>query len=159
RNVDDFALQPIPGTEGSGTGGPPCFSPDGTWAAYGVQNETQLKKAPLAGGAALILASEITRNPVGGWMLCDWGEDGQVYFTSATGLMRVAEAGGSPELLARMAADEPAFYSPQLLPNREVLFTANTRASGKRVYVLNLETREQTLVLKNAGPTQYAPTS
>jgi serine/threonine-protein kinase len=158
RNGGDFALQPIPGTEGSGPGGPPCFSPDGTWAAYGAQNETQLKKSPLAGGAALTLASEITRQPVGGWLGCDWGDDGQIYFTSGAGLMRVAESGGSPELLARGAADENSFWSPQLLPNHQVLFAANTRASGKRVYVLNLETREQTLVLKNAGPTQYAPT-
>src|SRR5262249_31626692 len=121
RNVGDFALQPIPGTEGSGTGGPPCFSPDGTWAAYGARKETQLKKAPLAGGAALTLASEITRNTVGGWLVCDWGDDGHVYFASGAGLMRVAESGGSPELVARMAADENSFWSPQLLPNHQLL--------------------------------------
>jgi Tol biopolymer transport system component len=158
RNVGDFGLQPIPGTEGSGPGGPPCFSPDGTWAAYGAQNQTQLKKAPVAGGAALTLASEIATNPVGGWLGCDWGEDGEVYFTSGTGLWRVAESGGSPEPLAGMVAGENSFWSPQLLPNHQLLFTTNTGASGKRVYVLNLETRERTLVLKNAGPTQYAPT-
>jgi DNA-binding winged helix-turn-helix (wHTH) protein/Tol biopolymer transport system component len=159
RNAGDFALQPVPATPEPGTG-PPCFSPDGTWIAYTGQNGTNgmlLKKAPLAGGAALTLASEITRNPFGASQ-CDWGEDGQVYFTSKNGLMRVAESGGQPELLATPAADEIDYWSPQALPSQKLLFAAHTGGEQFPVYVLNLKTREKTLVLKNAGPARYAAT-
>ena len=156
RNTGDLALQPVPAMGEPGAGAP-CFSPDGAWIAYGAQNDTQLKKAPLAGGAALTLASEIKGARFES--SCDWGEDGQVYFTSAAGLMRVAESGGRPELLAALAAGEIDYWSPQLLPDHRLLFTAHmTGANLFRAYVLNLETREKTIVLENAGLARYAPT-
>jgi len=50
RDLEDFAPRPIPGTR---DGRMATFSPDGRWVAFFTNN--QLKKIPLAGGAAVVL--------------------------------------------------------------------------------------------------------
>jgi serine/threonine protein kinase/Tol biopolymer transport system component len=154
RAMDEFEAKLIPGTEG---GLPPCFSPDGQWIAFAGAGQTQLKKVPVAGGAALTLADGLT-----GVNYCDWGRDDNVYFAVRGGIMRVPSSGGKPETLATpdVKKNETSYSSPQLLPDGKQLLLGIVPTRGPnftQVVTLNLQTKEKKILLENAGIARYAP--
>jgi serine/threonine-protein kinase len=153
RMMDEFESKPIAGT-GGGTG-PPCFSPDGQWLAYATG--AQLKKVPVAGGASLTLVDGLA-----GADFCHWGEDGFILFEPSPVLMRVPASGGKVETIATPDAKsgEVSYESPQLLPGGTHVLFSIVGARGlaePQVAVLNLRTREKTILLEGAGLSRYAP--
>jgi serine/threonine-protein kinase len=94
----------------------PFFSPDGEW--IGFFDDINVKKVSTQGG------SPVTIGPLPSLTFgASWGEDGNIILGTATGLMRMASAGGAAQPLKENA--ERQFF-PQVLPGaRAVLFNAN----------------------------------
>ena len=118
RPMDRLEAVPIAGTEG---GSGPFFSPDGQWIGFVAGD--RLSKVPIRGGAPLTMCdvSPETRG-------ASWGPDDEVVFapTPASGLARVAAAGGVPSPLSSLEFDEGerTHRWPESLPHaKAVLFT------------------------------------
>jgi serine/threonine-protein kinase len=157
RRLDEFEARPVSGAQAGTAPWPPCFSPDGTSLAYSVLGG-EIKKVPLAGGAALTVAEGLDTPD---W--CDWADDGYIYFGVNAGIMRVAESGGETEMVAAFdaASGEVSAELPQLLPGgRQLLFTVlgSDGLANPDLAVLNLETRERSALIRGAGYATYAPT-
>ena len=91
RSLASFEAVPLAGTEGALN---PFFSPDSRWIGFFAQEK--LKKIPVSGGAAQVIAPG--SGPSGG---ASWGEDGTIVYAPATtsgtfGLWRVSADGGTP---------------------------------------------------------------
>ncbi len=160
RRLDQIAATPIRGTEGALTstvesGRSPFFSPDGQW--IGFWQNGQLKKVSVTGGAAVVLCA--ADNPWG----ASWSADDSIVFGQGPkGIMRVAAAGGTPELVVKVDSGESA-HGPQMLPRgRGILFTL--RPSGartwdeSRIVVQSLTTGERKEVIKGGSDARYLPT-
>jgi serine/threonine-protein kinase len=150
RDLDGFDARPVAGTSGPEQI-PPCFSPDGTWIAYSAGGRQLLKKAPISGGAALTVAQNLD-----GADVCDWGDDGFIYFAANTGIMRASEAGGPAEVVAARNTErgEIALVRPNLLPGGgQVLFSVADKRGieSMSLDVVNLSTRQRKTVLEAAG--------
>jgi serine/threonine-protein kinase len=156
RELDEFDARRITGTAGAAIDMPPCFSPDGTWIAFFTGGQ-QLKKLSLSGGGAVAVAQGFgTAN------VCSWGEDGYLYFTTNSGVMRARDAGGAAEVVAPLNAErnEVSFQSPQLLPGGERLLYSvygSENSGTARIDVLDLATRERKTVLDGVGVATYVP--
>ena len=117
RSRDRIAARPVPGTAGAYS---PFFSPDGQWLGFFA--EGKLKKVPIAGGSAIVLAdSPSDRGGV-------WLEDDTIVFASSynSGLSRVAARGGKVEVLTTTdsKAGERSHRWPTWVPgDSAVLFT------------------------------------
>ncbi|MEQ1760453.1 MAG: protein kinase [Vicinamibacterales bacterium] len=150
----------LPADEGSQH---PFFSPDGEWVFYGVNDG--LKKVRAIGGTATRVATTMP-GAVGRWT-----PDG-ILFTSAAGLFRVDEDGGTPVPLplATLGPNEQAAF-PEPLPGGEtVLVTVvPTRASevpltlaadspDARVDAVNLRTGARKTLIRAASGARYVPT-
>jgi Tol biopolymer transport system component len=151
RRLDEFAARNVVATSDRVVARPPCFSPDGTWIAYMMDG--RMSKAPLAGGAPLVLADGLAPSQ------CTWGDDGYVYFSTNGGIGRVADAGGKPEAVVTLDSEhESAYFAPQLLPDRKyLLFGASTigGADDFRIIALNLETGERQTLREGARIVGY----
>jgi serine/threonine-protein kinase len=165
RKMEELDARPLAGTDNAMD---PTFSPDGNWLAFltssspttmpQLSNLRQLKKIPVAGGAAQTLVEGITPGPT----QLEWHDDGWIYFTSVDRLLRVRSSGGAPEPLATVdpARGEFQFIAPQPLPGGEALvlsIATNRDLSETRVVVIDLARRERRTLLENAGVTRYAP--
>ncbi len=155
RALDELEAEPLTGTEGS-RARTPFFSPDGQWVAFYSGQDDALKKVALSGGAAVTLAE--TTAPWG----ASWGADDTIVFgQSAQGILQVAGAGGTPDVL--VAVESPARASqPQMLPGGEtVLYTL---AGGQRnwdeaqIIAEHLATGERTVVVEAGSDGRYLPT-
>jgi serine/threonine-protein kinase len=131
----------LAGTNGASS---PFFSPDGQWIGFFA--ERSLKKISVQGGAAVTVCD--ARPPAGGG---SWGEDGYIVFSFARGLHRVADKGGTPQVISR--SYETGYLDhrfPQVLNGgRQVLFTATTSSDYESadLQVLSIGgTRAKTLV-------------
>jgi eukaryotic-like serine/threonine-protein kinase len=160
RRLDQLVATPIRGTEGALTSlvesaRNPFFSPDGQW--IGFWQNGQLKKVSVTGGAAIVLCA--ADNPWG----ASWSADDFIVFGQGPkGIMRVAGAGGTPELVVKVDSGESA-HGPQMLPaGRGILFTL--RPSGaqtwdeSRIVVQSLTTGERKEVIKGGSDARYLPT-
>jgi serine/threonine-protein kinase len=121
RSMSNLEVRVIPGSEGGGTGldtvAEPVFSPDGQWLAFWSSADKSLKRLPVSGGAAVTICTADAP-----WGM-SWGESGIVFGEAANGILRVAPAGGKPELIASVGPDEVA-SSPRMLPSgKAVLFS------------------------------------
>ncbi len=118
RRLSDAEAKPLPGSEG---GVNPFFSPDGESIAFFAQGE--LRKVPLAGGAARTLARAPSAR--GG----SWSADGTIVFSPepAGSLSTVSAEGGQPTKLTTLKAGERSHRWPHILPDgKTVLFTIQT---------------------------------
>ncbi|HET8699779.1 MAG TPA: protein kinase [Gammaproteobacteria bacterium] len=151
RRLDEFAARNVLATSDRVVARPPCFSPDGTWIAYMMDG--RMSKAPLAGGAPLVLADGLAPSQ------CTWGDDGYVYFSTNDGIGRVADVGGNPETVVKLDSErESAYFAPQLLPDRKhLLFGASTvgGADDFRIIAVNLETGERDTLRDSARIVGY----
>ncbi len=122
RTLGQSGFTRIPGE----TGFAPVFSPDGQWLAVAVAYETggKIKKIPMQDGSPVTLCD--LPNSFRGM---SWGDDGQIIAAlndGTTGLVRIPEVGGKPEVLTRVDREkgETNHAWPQVLPgSRAVLFT------------------------------------
>ena len=89
--------------------------------------------------------------------------DNSIVYASNIGLYRVSAEGGEPELLAAPEADEGELFFawPEFLPGgRVVLFTIVPvgSATGAQIAMLDLETLEQTIILRGGSSARYSST-
>ena len=123
------------------------FSPDSRWVAF-VAGGT-LRKVPLSGGAAVVVAGGI-RNFWGG----TWLSDGSIIYSDPqpTGemLYRVAAAGGTPSLISRVERLDMDHSFPTLLGADELIisrWTGGLYASGQIArYSLRTNTVSELLI-------------
>jgi len=111
----------------------------------------------MAGGPSQVLAEALTAT---GPPVENWGDDGNILFSSNGVLLSVPSGGGQPQMLATPDAKsgERFYASPQLLPGgRHVLVTVSQK-SGEVQAVLNLQTGEKKFVLESHAVAQFANT-
>ena len=135
----------------------PFFSPDGQWLAYFADGK--LKKTSVRGGANVALCDA----PFGRGG--SWGPEGTIIaaLDITTGLYRIPEAGGPPQLLTKPEEKgELTHRWPQILPDgRTVLFTAHTVVAEfdeANIEVLSLQTGRQKIVQRGGSYGRYLPT-
>ena len=153
RRLDALQATPLAGTEGARN---PFFSPDGQW--IGFFDAAKLKKIAVTGGAVVTIADAPGNR--GG----TWTEDGSIVFSPSpqSALMLVAEGGGMPTPLTKLADGESAHRWPQVLPGgRAVVFTAVVGAFGSgagRVMAQRLSDGETKLLQQAGFFARYLPT-
>jgi Tol biopolymer transport system component len=116
RSLEGLEAKPVPGSEG---GLEPFFSPDSQWLGFFAGGK--LKKFPVNGGEALSIAD--VPDPRGG----SWGSDGKIMFVPrrSGGVWQVSAAGGIPQPITQMPANESSHRWPQILSGGQaVLFSA-----------------------------------
>jgi serine/threonine-protein kinase len=163
RRLDQLEARVLPGTENAYA---PFFSPDGQWIAYQDPIARKLRKVSVQGGQPLDLADAFP--PMGG----TWLEDGTIVFTTqepgtfttggaGAGLFRVSDAGGTPERLTTVDAQQREVYHarPYALPGGEaVLFTTfSGPPTTGRVMALTVETGEVRTLVDVGYEAKYAP--
>ena len=136
-------------------------SPDGQWVGF-IDNQRTLKKVAITGGPALTLTALD-----GGSRGATWAPEDTIIFATnnpATGLQRVAAAGGEPTVVTRPNRDrgEADHLWPEILPGgRGVLFTMTAVSGGldaAQIAVLDLDTGAQTIVLRGGSHAHYVST-
>ena len=146
RAMDGVDARPIAGTEGA-LG--PFFSPDGQWLGFFADGS--LKKLPLSGGAAVNLAD--VSNPTGG----AWIDEHTIVFASyLSTLLRVPDAGGTPQALTRFEPGEIAHMLPRPLPGGKVVLysTASTRMGA--IAVQRIDTGARHNIIQTPEPSAPA---
>jgi len=146
--LDQAKASPLPGTVGVID---PFFSPDGQWIGFFASGK--LKKVAVQGGAPVTLCD--AGAPKGG----SWDEDGNIIFSpvTASSLMRIPAAGGTPQPLTKLAQGEATHRWPQVLPGGQaVLFTANA-FDNAYINVMVLKTGEVKTILRGAYFGRYVP--
>ncbi len=156
RSVERFDWTPIPGTEGAES---VFFSPDGKWVGYFDSDDRKLKKVPLVVGSPVTLCKA---DSVWG---ASWGPSDIIVFATgvALGILQVSAAGGEPEPLLRSSPELGALdlTYPEFLPDGSaVLFTAYRGLTATSAYVglLDLDSRETTILVENGSYARYVPT-
>jgi len=155
RHLDHNEVLQLDGTEGTGE---MFFSPDGSSLAFFA--DAKLKRVSLNGGSVMTLAD--TPNPRGGV----WLPDGTILFAPeyATGLWRIRDTGGKPELILDVDEDrnERTFRFPHATPDGEVvLFTVGTLESPNSyddatIDAYSLETGERRTIIERANMARFA---
>ena len=120
RPLSQFDAQQIPGVESkdtfAGALSHPVFSPDGKSIAFYSLIESAFKRVPITGGTPITLCH--AQNPFG----MAWSGDTIVFGEGRDGIFRVPAAGGTPEQIVKVNANEVA-DGPQPLPDGSILFT------------------------------------
>jgi serine/threonine-protein kinase len=149
RTMDGFESRPIPGTERALN---PFFSPDGKWVGFAADG--MLKRVSVEGGPVQAIAE--APNILGAtWMRSD-----SIIFTPdyTGGLSIVSASGGTALPVTTPDPDNREFGHlwPHLLPDgKTVLFDRWHQPDGHSIAWLSLETREQKVILENAGKPRY----
>jgi predicted Ser/Thr protein kinase len=152
RAMDQFEAAPIPGTEGAEG---PFFSPDGQWVGFFADHK--LKKVALRGGAPSILCGA----PVS--LGASWGPDDTIVFGASpdSGLLRVAGAGGVPEVLTTsdVKNGESGHYWPEILPGgKTVLYTVVTNSGDAHIAARRLDAGQSRILIQGGISPHYAST-
>ena len=151
RAIDRIESVPLPGTEGATS---PFFSPNGEWV--GFWSEGQIKKAPVAGGAAIVVCDAAL--PYG----AVWDRGGDIVFGQRTdGILRVSSDGGVPEVIVPLDESDKFASGPQLLPDgKAVLYTLGGWGAwdDSQIVVYSLESGERKILLEGGRDARYVPT-
>ncbi len=157
RALDELQAQPLTGTEESFPS-IPFFSPDGQWIGFYSVQERALKKVAISGGAAVTLTE--ASNPYG----ASWGADDTILFGQGSqGILRVAGAGGTPDVLVAVEPPNAASH-PQMLPGGgAVLYTLGRPTNvgqwdTAQIVVEQVATGERTVVIDGGSDARYLPT-
>ena len=164
RSLSGFDAQLIRGSEGIFNITEPTFSLDGRSIVFHTSADQTLRRLPVAGGTAVILARAAYP-----WGL-NWGPDGIVFVEPIVGrdpranrIMRVSPDGGVPEVLIELKEGEAA-HGPQLLPGgRQLLYTLTTGTSPDRwdhasIVVQSLGSGERKTLIDGGSDARYVPT-
>ena len=149
RRLDQFEASPITGTE---IPYGPFFSPDGESVAFAAFGN--LKKVSIRGGAPFTICS-LPATLRGG----SWSDDDFIYFAVSGGpIQRVLAAGGTPEPVTQLRADERNHRWPQVLPGgKAILYTAwmDTGFDTAIIYAESLATHERQIVARGGSDGRY----
>jgi serine/threonine-protein kinase len=115
RRMDSLESRAVRGTDGASH---PFFSPDGQWLGFFADGK--LKKVPVAGGDAQILAEVV--NPVG----ASWSAGSILVAPYGSPIQRLNDTGGALETMAHFQPTEILQTSPEWLPGgQSALFTTH----------------------------------
>ena len=133
RALADMRARELPGTDDAVQ---PFFSPDGKW--IGFVSRSQLKKVPVDGGAAVVLAD------VAGFWGASWYRDDQIVISNDGRLATVPAIGGAPHPFTTIdsAAGERSQRFPFVLSDgRTVLYASFGQGgvAGMRIAVASLQ--------------------
>src|SRR6059036_1854079 len=135
RRLDQLDPVPLAGTQNARN---PFFSPDGRWVAY--FSGSKLYKLPLGGGPAAVVA-DVPGVAFG----ATWGTTDTIVFRLERTLMKVAAAGGAPQLLLQSDTSRGESYMfPHYLPDAKALLLQIRTKGVDRLGVLTLATRKLT---------------
>ena len=158
RQLDSATSTLVPDSSGATY---PQFAPDGNSIAFFVAEG--LRRVPLSGGAPVIVTPPGTFSGVRGLA---WGSDG--FFTVSTyqtGLMRVADTGGTPSMLTTPDYDtrEKSHRWPFVLPGAQALLMTVSTADATtfddaRAEILRLDSGVRTKVFDGGSFARYLPT-
>jgi Tol biopolymer transport system component len=156
RPLSALEARAIPGSEVPGGVVNPVFSPDGQSVAFRSNADGTLKRLALSGGAAVTVC-RMEQLPYG----ISWQDDVIVFGQAARGVLRVSQNGGTPEVIASVAADE-FVEGPQLLPgNRGVMFSVrklNETWDQARIVVQPLDGGARRVLIEGGADGRYLPT-
>jgi serine/threonine-protein kinase len=145
RALDALEGRVVPGTIG---GVAPLFSPDGQWLALNVNGV--LRKVPITGGAALALGSG------GGGAGATWN-GGNIVVGFQARLLRLPEAGGTPQPVTEHEKGETQHTFPDLLPDgRGLIFAARRGSPDTDRIVLQLPSGERHDLVASGSHPRYA---
>jgi serine/threonine protein kinase len=149
RSLDDLDAKLLAGT--GGTRQRPFFSPDGKWIGFFSSTDKKLKKISISGGTPRSLADVSVSGSF------EWeADDTIVYGQSGIGIMRVSADGGTPEPIAKAAANELILH-PQMLPDGNSVLITRALPSPPRIFVHSLKTGDRKELFEgNLG--RYLPT-
>ena len=135
RRLDQLEPVPLAGTQNARN---PFFSPDGRWVAY--FSGSKLYKLPLGGGPAAVVA-DVPGVAFG----ATWGTTDTIVFRLERALMKVAAAGGEPQLLLQSDTSRGESYMfPHYLPDAKALLLQIRTKGVDRLGVLTLATGKLT---------------
>ena len=130
-----------------------AFSPDSEWVAFHSGSDSALKRLPVQGGPAILIA-EVAEQPAG----LSWGPDDTIVFSAQDRLMRVPASGGTA---APVTVADPALVPrwPEVLPNgTDVLVTLGSGTGNGRIAVASLTSGEITELGFSGTRPRYAGT-
>lgn len=152
RALGSFDSRPLAGTEGATQ---PFWSPDSR--SVGFFANTKLKRIDFSGGAAQTLC-DAPSNVSGAW-----SREGTIIFSRgvASGLYRVAAAGGTPVQLTHVDAtrNEVEHTFPYFLPDGRhfIYLVRNAQPESSAIYVGSLDSKETKTLLQVHSSAVYAP--
>ena len=152
RALGSFDSRPLAGTEG---GTQPFWSPDSR--SVGFFANAKLKRIDVSGGAAQTLC-DAPSNISGAW-----SKNGTIIFSRgvASGLYRVAAAGGTPVQLTQVDAsrNEVEHTFPYFLPDGRhfIYLVRNAQPENSSIYVGSLDSKETKTLLQVHSSAVYAP--
>jgi eukaryotic-like serine/threonine-protein kinase len=157
RPMDSLEGRPLSGTENGHT---PFFSPDGQWVGFFAGSD--LKKAPIVGGAVLNLTSSgfgpVQRGAT-------WGANDTIVFAAGNRnpLWRVPAAGGDRQQVTKLRQGEFTHRWPQFLPDgKTLLFTVgmtnSTTVDDAAIALLRPGATEHEILIRGGTYPRYVPT-
>jgi len=137
------------------------FSPDGQWIGFFGPTDNILRKVAVTGGPPTTVS-----RTVGSSFGASWSTDDTIILATNdfnSGLLRVAAAGGQPEVLTTPNREQGEVNHgwPEVLPGGQaVLFTiiTGTAPSNRQIAVLDLATRGQKILVRGGSHARYVPT-
>jgi eukaryotic-like serine/threonine-protein kinase len=157
RDFDELDARVVPGVEVTLTANEaayPFFSADGEWIGFRAPGQGIMRVA-VSGGPPLKMLDD---RPT--FLDAAWGADDTLIVSSGFGLVRASAGGGrTPELLTGATESGSAFYvAPVLLPGGRALLFTLQEGNADRVAILNLESREQRILIEDGQNAFYAAT-
>lgn len=144
RERDQLRSTSVPGSEGAYQ---PFFSPDGHGIGF-VTEDRQLKIISRIGDPPLTIVDEGLYR-----FGATWADDGHVYFSTATGLVRIPATGGSvPEAVAVVDSDSRDVIGhawPDTFPNgKGALFTIVRNHFANEIAVVDFSTGQYRVLVE-----------
>jgi serine/threonine-protein kinase len=158
RSIGELEPRAIPGIDTDPTMLSPVFAPDGDSIAFFTQAQNLLKRIPVSGGTASTVGA-LKGTPLG----ISWSADSILVGQGTAGIVRLPAAGGAPEQVVSVAADEWA-HGPQILPNgRILLFTLakgsdETRWDKAKIVAHSLTDGTTRVLIEGGSDARYLPT-
>ena len=152
KNLNETDARPIVGTDEDAS--TPVFSPDGQQLGFYSNQDQELKRIPVAGGAPVRVISTDFPNDI------TWGDDDTIMYSLPDGIWQVPSNGGIPARIVE-AAEGERIVGSQLLPGgTHVLYSVRpvTAADQAEIVVEELETHERKTVSTGGNDAWYLPT-